>query len=349
MKKAKTGLGYQRSSVVSQPCNRLCDPGRISCEEVVILWCAKKSNDAQLDDEVIDNFLRLYLRENTGGQVALKVNIKKGRRSAQRHGSTVLLFYGCQVAEIEPLHRLLCVASGNRDIEAIAGGHLLQFVEGTNLFAEFFSVTNAFIRGHGRIEAELLFLLVLNEARYSVERYAAVVPDDAASPVGIRKSRQNVRASAASHIVGVCVEDGVIVSLPVLRERFYHRGIGFVSISLERVDDHPKTTVGHDCPLEWRLGLKSNDHFVTPIDIARIVGGDGTWNQGNVEHALFSFFHEEFVQAIPKVRCACGGARKEGIVSLIRLVVLLNEVADIDLPLPKSRFEVLPRGHDFRV
>ena len=158
-----------------------------------------------------------------------------------------------------------------------------------------------------------------------------------------------MRASTAPHVVGVCVEDGVIVSLPILREGFRHRGIGFVSISLERVDDHPKTAIGHDRTLERCLGLKSNDHFVAPIDIAWIVGSDGTWNQGNVEHALFSFFHEEFVQAIPKVRCACGGARKEGIVSLIRLVVLLNEVADIDLPLPKSRFEALPRGHNFRV
>src|SRR3954469_5946667 len=61
LEKPKTRLGHQRSSVVSHPCNRFCDPGRIPCEEVVILGCAKKSNDAQLNDEVIDNFLRLYL------------------------------------------------------------------------------------------------------------------------------------------------------------------------------------------------------------------------------------------------------------------------------------------------
>src|SRR5258708_5719038 len=120
-------------------------------------------------------------------------------------------------------------------------------------------------------------------------------------------------------------------------------------MSLGAVDAHPKTAIGHDCPLEWRLGLKSNDHFVVPIDIAWIVSGDGAWNQGNVEHALFSFFHEEFVQAIPKVRCACGGTRKEGIVSLIGLVVLLNEVAHIDPLLPEPRFEALPGGYDFRV
>src|SRR5258706_15717431 len=112
--------------------------------------------------------------------------------------------------------------------------------------------------------------------------------------------------------------------MPILWEGFDHRAIGFITIILEWVYDDLKTAVGHDSPLEWRLGLKSNDHFVVPIDIAWIVGGDGTWNQGNVEHALFSFLHEEFVQAIPKVRCACGGVRKEGIVSLIRLVVLLN-------------------------
>src|SRR5689334_11194386 len=111
MQKPKTRLGYQRSSVVSHTCDRFRNPGRIPGEKIVIFWCAKKSNDTQLDDEVIDYLLRLRLGQVTRGQVALEVNIKKGRSPSQRHGSAVLFLHSRQIPEIEPLHRLLGVAS----------------------------------------------------------------------------------------------------------------------------------------------------------------------------------------------------------------------------------------------
>ena len=68
------------------------------------------------------------------------------------------------------------------------------------------------------------------------------------------------------------------MSLSIFREGFDDVWIRFVSISLQRIEDHPKATIWHDGSLEWRFGLQTNDHFVLTIDITRSMGSDGTGN-----------------------------------------------------------------------
>ena len=95
-------------------------------------------------------------------------------------------------------------------------------------------------------------------------------------------------------------------------------------------------------PLERRFGLKTHDDFILAIDVAWAMRGDGTWNLRNVEHAFLSLFHKEFVQPIPQVLGPLGCGRKKRPVSLVWLVVLLDEVANIDLLLPETGLESLP-------
>jgi hypothetical protein len=75
--------------------------------------------------------------------------------------------------------------------------------------------------------------------------------------------------------------------------------------------------------------------------------GDGTWNLGNIKYTFLSLFHKEFVQPIPQVLGPLGCRRKKRPLSLIWLVVLLDEVANINLLLPESSLESLPWGNHF--
>ena len=140
-----------------------------------------------------------------------------------------------------------------------------------------------------------------------------------------------MRAATAPYVRGVGIEDSLIVSLAVFGEALDDVGVGLVAIGLERVDDHPEAAIRHDGALERRLGLKTDDDFVLLVDIARIMRGDRTWNLRDVENSLFSFFQKEFIQLVPQRFGAFCGSREERLVSFVRCVVLLDEVADVDL------------------
>ena len=79
----------------------------------------------------------------------------------------------------------------------------------------------------------LLLLLPLNEPRDSIKGHAAIVTDDAAAPIGVRESGQNVRAATPPHVCGVGIEDPFVMSFAVLGKRFDHMWIGFVSVGLQ--------------------------------------------------------------------------------------------------------------------
>src|SRR5262249_19250564 len=72
LQKTKARLRHQRPAIVSYPTNRLGDPGRIACEQIIVFRCSQEANDAQLDYEVVDNFLGLLLGETACRQVALE-------------------------------------------------------------------------------------------------------------------------------------------------------------------------------------------------------------------------------------------------------------------------------------
>ena len=120
------------------------------------------------------------------------------------------------------------------------------------------------------------------------------------------------------------------MSFSVLGKRFDHMWIGFVSVGLQGIHNHAKSATRHDGPFSRSLSLKTHDDFVLAINVAWAMSGDGTWNLGDVEHSLLPLFHEEFVQAIPQAIGPPCRRRKEGSVSLIRLVVLLDEVTNIN-------------------
>ena len=55
----EAGLGDQRAAVVAHAADRLGDPRRVAGEQLVVFRRPEEPHDAELDDEVVDDLLRL--------------------------------------------------------------------------------------------------------------------------------------------------------------------------------------------------------------------------------------------------------------------------------------------------
>ena len=47
---------------------------RIAGKQLVVFGCSQEADDAQLDDEVVDDFLRLFFVDHAGREIALEVD-----------------------------------------------------------------------------------------------------------------------------------------------------------------------------------------------------------------------------------------------------------------------------------
>ena len=84
----------------------------IAGEQLVVLRRAQEADDAQLDDEVVDDLLRLLLGERARREIALEVDVEERRGAAERHRRAVLFLHAGEVAEVQPLHRFPGVRAG---------------------------------------------------------------------------------------------------------------------------------------------------------------------------------------------------------------------------------------------
>ena len=132
-------------------------------------------------------------------------------------------------------------------------------------------------------------------------------PYASGSPVRTCELRQR------ADVGGVGVEHALVVRLAVLGERLDDVRVGLVAVGLEGTEHHAEAAVGHDGPLERRLGLQADDDLVLPVDVAGGVGRDRTGNLRDVEHALLSLLDEQLRSASPRSSsCASvAGARND--------------------------------------
>ena len=233
-------------------------------------------------------------------KVALEVDVQERRAAAQRHRRAVLLLHRGEVGEVEPLHGLASRPRRARNVEAVARGHLLQFLQGPSLLGEFFAVADDLFGGRLGIERQLLLLLVLDQPVHAVERHAPVVADDPAAAVGVRQARQHVRTPALADVGGVGVEHAFVVRLPILGERLDDVRIRLVAVRLQRVQHHAEPAVRHDGALQRRLGLEPDDDFVVPVDVAGRMRRDRARDLRDVEHALLPLLDEQRRQLAPR-------------------------------------------------
>ena len=193
----------------------------------------------------------------------------------------------------------------------------------------------------------LVALLEGDELVHAVQGDAAVVADDAATAVGVRQTGEDLVVAGDLDLLGVHAEDAVVVGLAVLGEDLLDLRIRFLAGFLDGLLDHAPATVRHHRALAGNVGLEANDHVIDfrGVDVAGREGVDVGRGMGvHVVDALLALHGQVVVvEVLPQVLGLLGGRSQECLVALVRGVVLLDEVADVNILLPVALGEAGPR------
>ena len=121
-----------------------------------------------------------------------------------------------------------------------------------------------------------------------------------------------------------------------------------VSVCFQCRFHHADAAFGEDAAFERRVGLESYDYFVFLVDVARAVCREGLRELGlRVINALLALGLEHFGKFVPQSLGLGSGALEKTFVAVIRRVVVLYEVADVDFALPHIAIETFDTVSEF--
>ena len=123
----------ERAPVERHAADDFGGPVGIAGKERVVGRRAQEADDAQLDHELVDEFLRFVFGQRFLREIALDVDVEEGRDAPDRHRGAVHFLDRAEVAEIGPLHGLARVRRGPADVEAIRRRHRLEVGERAHL------------------------------------------------------------------------------------------------------------------------------------------------------------------------------------------------------------------------
>src|SRR4030095_1275710 len=106
--------------------------------------------------------------------------------------------------------------------------------------------------------------------------------------------------------------------------------------------DHSQAAAWHNRSFERCFSLKANDYLLIAIDVTGRVGKDATRDLGDIENSFATLFKKQRVQSIPYVLGAFGCASEKRTVPFERFIILLYEVAYINIVLPQAPSEIFP-------
>ena len=324
-------------------------PDRVAREQLIIRWDAGELHHAELQRQVIDELLRLLLRQRPLGEVAADVDIEEGGNAADAHRRTVLRLDRGQIAEVEPLDGLLGVLGRRRDVVAVDLGHLLHLLQRADLLRNLLALADDIVRHDAAAAIGEVLALLLDEEIKAVERHAAVVADDAAAAIGIRQARDDVAMARLAHLRRIGIEDGLIVGLVVLREDLVELGIHLIAVRRSGLLRHADAAVRHERTLERLVGLET-DHLLQIlqgiIDVAGPIGSQARDDfRLTFEHAaLGALLFLQLLHATPELVGRLRRAGQKALITIIRRVVVLDEVPDIHIVCPLRTLETSPRN-----
>ena len=234
------------------------------------------------------------------------------------------------------------------DIAAVAGRHLLHLLQRAPLFGQLFAQAQGGLQRlaalKGWLQVGKLQLTFANQIADAVQRDAAVIADDPSAAIAVRQPGQHPRLATAQHIRGIDVKYPLIVGLAQRRKLILKGGIHFAAIGLEGAFDHIDAAKRMQGALQRLVRLQADDLFQRLVDIARRVGGDGGGDIGVEIHRRMGgvLDADPGHHLLPE-----GGGRwrrvgEERLIALVRGVVMLNKVADVDLRLPRRTAKALP-------
>ena len=184
-------------------------------------------------------------------------------------------------------------------------------------------------------------LLFLNEPVHTIKRNSPIIADDSSTAISIRKSCDYMIGTACPHLRCICIEDAFIVGFPVLRVEFHNLRIDCISILLGSLHSHPYAAIRLKRSLEWLVSLESDDFLPRLIKISRAMRGYGRYCfRIHIQNpALLTFLLAELHYLSPESLCIICRAFKKCLITIIRRVIPLDEVTDIDFLFPDARGE----------
>ena len=78
MQEAEAALGHQRTAIDADTTDRFGHPGRVAGEQRVVVMRPQETHHAQLDDQIVDQFLRFDFGQHAFLDVALDVDVEEG-------------------------------------------------------------------------------------------------------------------------------------------------------------------------------------------------------------------------------------------------------------------------------
>ena len=131
--------------------------------------------------------------------------------------------------------------------------------------------------------------------------------------------------------------------LSVFGEDFFCHRVQMIAIGFQTVFDHADSAFREDTALQRGVCLQTDDHFVLLIDVTGSVCVNplGKFRFG-VIYSFFPFHLKHLGQLVPHFLRFLRRGYKERIVSVIRLVIVLDKVSYVDLLFPGFSFELRP-------
>ena len=351
VEQTERGLGDQGAAVVAEARIGPSRPVRIAGEDRIIVLGTQEAHDTQLHDQVVDDLLSVDLGNLAGLQIALEVYIEEGGYAAERHCGAVLALDGGEVTHVGPLHGLLGGLCRAAQVEAILLAEVDQLLQGLDLFVVLFTEANPVLDLRlGEIVAIrhgiLVALLELDQGVHAIQGHAAVIADDTATAVGIRQTGEDLVVTSDLDLLGVHAEDTVIMGLAVLGEDLLNLRIRLLAGLTNGLLDHAPAAVRHHGALARHIGLHADNHIVDfrGVDVSGREGINACRGMGiHVIDTLLALYGQiVIVKILPQMLGLVGGVGQEGLVTLVRRVVLLDEVTNIDVLLPVALGEAVP-------
>ena len=295
------GLGDHVTAVYAHATDGGSGPDGVSAEEVVVFGCAQEPHDTQFHNHLVDHLLCLLFGDEALLQVALDVDVEEGTHTSQRHGCTVLVLHGTQVAEVGPLDGFAGIGGRTGDIEAVGGTHAFKLLQGLNLLGDFLAAAHDFLGEFLYVDTLVVALLLFNQVGGAIEGDAPVVTDDAAAAVCIRKSGDDMCMACSLDVIIIGAKYAFVMRLAVFGEDGLGVLVQFVSVCLQCTFHHADAALGEDASFQGCIGLQTHNHLVVLVNISGTVCIDALREFGfSIVYALFAFGLEHFCQFVPQ-------------------------------------------------
>jgi len=193
------------------------------------------------------------------------------------------------------------------------------------------------------VDASEVFLLPSDETISPIESQTTVVTDDTATRIVVRQPREEAVTTEGADLVGIYIEDTIIVGLAVVGEDIGNARVNFETILMDCLLDDLVPTEGLHSTTKDLVSLQTDDNFVILINIAWSESRD-TRNRAGIDRAyamwVFALFLESLEAVLPDALGLLRRTGEEGGVTIIRGDILRNEVADVEFDFPHARLKL---------